>query len=249
MNIKKVLGYTIPPVVSLLIGAAFGYQYAKRELEDEYEDMLVEEVMRLRESYKLKYKKDEYETPEKAEKALADRRLQQRRDEAVETFTGKRSGQQIPVRTARPTEDLSERDLQEIAASLAEEEGYIQGDHGEELDVEPGLFDRQKPYIISVEAFLHENMNDFDRPTYTYYSDDDVLADEDGSPIEDIDEMVGRENLDKFGHMSKDPDLLYIRNHLQQKDIELRIVRNSYANLIKGAVDDDRPPRHIRRAA
>lgn len=254
MNIKKVLAFTIPPIITLAIGAVVGYQYAKQELEDEYEDMLVQEIMELRDSYKQKYKKGEYETPEQAEKALSERR-QQKRDEAVETFTGKRSGQQIPVRPTRTSmPDVSESDLQEIAETLAREEGYIQDDNGEEeLDVEPGLFDRQRPYIISVDDFLHENMNDFDRPTYTYYSDDDVLADEDGSPIEDIDEMVGRDNLDKFGSLSKDPDLLYIRNHLQQKDIELRIIRNSYTNLIRASVDNDEngprrgSSRHTRR--
>lgn len=240
MNIKKVLGYTVPPVITLLAGMFIGHQRAKSQLAEEFEAELAQEIDELRSAYARKYKREEYETPEKARETLSTQRPPQGFTPR-KTFIGPRSGQEIPESPYHRPPDVSDADLQNIATSLAKEEGYIQGHNGEEdWLMESQNFDENLPHIITVDEFLsNTDDNNYDRPTYAYYSDDDVLLDESGQIIEDIDDIVGRENLQRFGEGSKNPNLIYIRNRNIEKDIEITRIPDSYQNLMREASQKD----------
>lgn len=73
-----------------------------------------------------------------------------------------------------------------------------------------------KPYVISPEKFGEED--DYDEVTLTYYADK-VLTDEDDDVIEDIDELIGKESLNKFGVY--EDDAIYVRNEARRCDYEI----------------------------
>lgn len=63
-------------------------------------------------------------------------------------------------------------------------------------------------YVIHYEEFVNNESN-YSQETLTYYAGDDILTDQMNTPIYDYQKMTGK--LD-FGHGSKDPNIVFIRN-------------------------------------
>lgn len=68
--------------------------------------------------------------------------------------------------------------------------------------------DPKEPYIIHQDEFIADEM-DFHQDTLTYYAGDDIMADSDDTPIYNYAGLMGEL---RFGHGSKDPNVVYIRN-------------------------------------
>jgi hypothetical protein len=98
------------------------------------------------------------------------------------------------------------------------------------------------PYVIHVDE-RHES--GYTESTLTYYAGDDVLCDERDKIIEDQDLVVGVMNLDRFGHGSGDPNIVYIRN--DDLAIEVEVVKSdrTFAEDVHGITHSD-PPRERR---
>jgi hypothetical protein len=100
-------------------------------------------------------------------------------------------------------------------------------------DDEKDLRDRRTPYILEKDEYL-ESDSDFNQTTVTYYAGDETLADERDDIIEDIDKVVGLANLQRFGHGSGDPRVLYVRNELLEIDYEILLHEDKYKDLVAG---------------
>jgi hypothetical protein len=88
----------------------------------------------------------------------------------------------------------------------------------------------------------------YQQVTITFFEGDDVLSDERDQVIEDIEETVGVENLKQFGHGSKDPKIVYIRNDRLELDFEVVQSQNKYVEEVLGFVQhsDQRKIRKFR---
>lgn len=64
------------------------------------------------------------------------------------------------------------------------------------------------PYIIHYDEFIN-NESDFAQETLTYYAGDDIMADQEDTPLYGFSDLMGEL---KFGHGSNDPNVVYIRN-------------------------------------
>lgn len=138
-----------------------------------------------------------------------------------------------PVTSAEETKS-------ETPMYIIDEDGF---DYGEEIPNRSA----DAPYIISSDEFM-EGECDYIQNTLTYYEADDVLADEHDEAIENVDKLVGNLNLTKFGHGSKDPNLVYIRNEAIEVDFEIVKNKRSFASEVHGFIqhDDHRSPRKFR---
>jgi hypothetical protein len=87
---------------------------------------------------------------------------------------------------------------------------------------------RMLPYAITFEEFCEKFYN-HDKNTITYYSKDDVLVDEDETPVEDPAWTIGSDTLDKFGVGSDDPDVVYVRNEKLAIDYEVIRIDGYYS--------------------
>lgn len=85
----------------------------------------------------------------------------------------------------------------------------------------------RKPEVISPEEF--GEIDEFDTETLFYYADG-VLTDSDNNPIEDVDNIVGRESLTHFGEY--EDDSVFVRNHEQQIDYEILLDPGKFADAI-----------------
>lgn len=92
------------------------------------------------------------------------------------------------------------------------------------------------PYVIHADE-RHER--DYTETTLTYYAGDDVLCDDKDKVIEDQDMVVGLENLDRFGHGSNDPNIVYIRNDGLAVEVEVVRSERTYAEDVHGMTHSD----------
>lgn len=90
------------------------------------------------------------------------------------------------------------------------------------------LFGKKPPYIITLDEYASENSG-YEQYTLTYHVPDDMLVKLNGDEFKGkIDQVVGRDNLQKFGQDSGDPGCVYIRNEALEFDIELIRDLNPY---------------------
>lgn len=88
------------------------------------------------------------------------------------------------------------------------------------------------PYIISVDEF-EEGDQGFNKNSCTYYQKDNVLADDQDQPVDDIDELIGRQNL-QFGNSSGQKDVVFVRNTNMEVDFEIARSYGSFAEEVLG---------------
>jgi len=104
-----------------------------------------------------------------------------------------------------------------------------------------------RPYVIPAKEW-YLNETNYDQITLTYWADDDVLADDGNRMIHEIDTVVGATNLHRFGFLSEDPDIVYVRNEQLKADYEITKDERNYAEIVLGIpVDDERDSKVPRR--
>lgn len=87
--------------------------------------------------------------------------------------------------------------------------------------------ENSKPYVITPEEF-GEN-SDYECYSLTYYDADEILADEDDELIEDVDNTVGLDSLERFGE--HEDDSVFVRNDAMKRDYEILLDRRSYSEV------------------
>lgn len=89
-----------------------------------------------------------------------------------------------------------------------------------------------EPYIVSEDEFAE---GEYITVNLEYYLDDQCLiTTEDTQLVDNVDKIVGEENLTKFGHGSGDPTLVYVRNDVLEVDYEITKCEGSYAQIHLG---------------
>jgi len=118
----------------------------------------------------------------------------------------------------------------EVAGRLVQSLGYRGKD-----SVGPDALtrNRKRPYLLRADEYF-ESDNNFDQITLTYYQGDDSLADEADQLVEDVDAVVGKANLDCFGQISGDPNVVYVRNEKLRADYEIILDHRTYKELVTG---------------
>ncbi|ALY08652.1 hypothetical protein CAPNMURICA_52 [Arthrobacter phage CapnMurica] len=110
--------------------------------------------------------------------------------------------------------------------------------------------DINTPYVIPVQAYMDDE-NMYDQLTLTYYAGDKTLVVEDSDEVvEDIDQTIGFENLNKFGEESGNDDTVYVRN--DKREIEYEVLRDpgKYSENVQGIDtwdDSPEPKKPIRK--
>lgn len=102
---------------------------------------------------------------------------------------------------------------------------------------------KEAPYVIHKEEFFGDDSYESSL-TFTYFEGDDVLVDESDEVITKKDEVVGMDNLTKFGHGSEDPNVVYIRNDRLQQDMEILLHKSHYAKEVLGLEEEPEDLRH-----
>jgi hypothetical protein len=244
-------------VVCLAAGGAGGYFIAKSTLRKFYEDLASEEIAQAKEFYAGFHKVDEDGGPITPQAILQERHGAEAAAEAVNRYRG----------TAAETPTRSEEDL---IAEAAYEQGSPHDDEVDEAQMakleesarsvwDGPVFDYDeevakrtptKPYLITHDEYFAAE-KEYDTQSLTYYDADDTLADEKDQPIREIDQVIGEENLVRFGVASQDPNIVYVRNDRLETDYEISRSGGSYLEEVLGIEEDDTAGelRHSNRTA
>lgn len=161
----------------------------------------------------------------------------------------------------RELKDLANQNKADIAKAFTEHLGYIpvediqEDESDDESDDEDELLEdpsddipdyERNPAVISKEIF--DEASEYEKITLTYYVRDSTLTDSDG-PIDNVEFVVGHHALSRFGGISRDPNIVYVRNYRMESDFEIVKNKHSYIEALTGFVDREdnkRPPRKMR---
>ena len=86
------------------------------------------------------------------------------------------------------------------------------------------------PYIIHEEEYMEDEMG-YHQETLTYYQGDDIMADTDETPIYNYQGMMGEL---RFGHGTKDPSVVYIRNEKIHMEWEILLDEGTFSEEVLG---------------
>lgn len=126
--------------------------------------------------------------------------------------------------------EIAERKLREANVF---DNGMPEWDYASELNRRMD----QTIYTITHDEFFG-NERTWKQDQLTYYQGDDMLCDQLNVPIYNYRKLVGEEL--KFGHGSKDPNIVFIRNELEEIEFEICLDEGSYEAEILGlTIDDD----------
>jgi len=216
-----------------IVWAASGYVFAKKRLEKKYQEIAQEEIDLIRDLYFEKEKKLSIRVDSGPVKEPLEH-LIEKQGYGVPTPEDQRYTEAEQAAIDRANAEAAQAELEaepEITSVFA--------DHVDEWDWEIEKQIREEghdevPYVITNEEFDAKE-HGWDHVTLTYFEGDDVLADDQDVPVDDQDAMVGLGNLQKFGHGSGDPNVVYVRN--PELHIEIEIVHSD-----KKFVDERRDP-------
>jgi len=209
--------------LSLAVGSVTGFFVAKKRLESRYSDIAQQEIAEAKQFYGALYKKEEYSTPESAMETLH-RHHDTLAKDAVEAL---RDYQGVAL-----IQDEKSEEVVSVVTNVFADSGDDNFNYEEEVTTRQP----DKPYVISQEEFM-QNDSSHEQVTVTYYQGDDVLSDERDKPIEDVDATVGELNLQRFGHGSKDHNIVYVRNERIGLDLEVVRSKGKYAQEVLGFVE------------
>lgn len=230
-------------LVAMTTGVALGYKVAEKRLSTKFDALLEEEIAKTKEHYDLLSKRGDFETPEAAVEKLIE---SDEEKELVSTYAGKKirvvegeNGSKIEEVTETENHDGDEI---EVTKTTRRNIFVNNVEIDEEFDYEKELAQRGEtdPYVISAEEFL-ENETDFTQINLTYYAGDDVLSDEEDRTV-DNKSVVGENNLQKFGHGSKDRNVVYIRNPRFKTEYEVVRSQGKFAVEVLGFNEKDVKP-------
>jgi hypothetical protein len=99
------------------------------------------------------------------------------------------------------------------------------------------------PYVIHHDEFFADEM-DFTQSTFTYYSGDDIMTDEDESPVYNYKDKTGPL---LFGHGSGDPNVVHVRNEKLKAEYEILFDPGMYSIEVLGLeLEDNQRVKHLK---
>ena len=228
--------------LGVVAGGVGGYFLAKKQLKSFYEDLATQEIEEARVFYRGLNKVNDdgevlspMEVLETCDPAEAARLIREYRGEEVEANTiAPNSIEAAKLAQGTPYDDQVDEEIMtrlEKKALQDSAEGFnVFKDSSFDLEEEKKHRSSKKPYVITHDEYFQAEL-EYENISLTYYEEDDTLVNENDTPISDVDVHIGDESIVRFGHGSKDPNIVYVRNDRLQTDFE--VVRSTGSYLVE----------------
>lgn len=238
----------VASVLSAAAGAVAGYMYALKLLEKKFAELALEEIEDARLYYARRNKDGEFADPVALASGYADEVVEEISEKLVESKTFAEQLGYIPGEPPAKQDEKQQIEVKEsLSKNIFDSSQPVEDEDDEfDLEAEKQKRDPKRPYILSHDEFFNAEY-DWNQNSLTYFQGDDVLVDEQDSPINDVRNTIGEENL-RFGHGSKDANIVYIRNHKLELDFEVTRSFGKYTEEVLGAIEHEekRGPRKFR---
>ena len=200
-------------------GACIGSVVTWRLVKKYYNNIANEEIADVKDWYARKY-------GEKSESKKADAVGDAIRE-------GIKDGMKKPV---------TENDIRNLAAKL-QNMGYVdysnKGDEPvkktEKIEEKEEVDDVERPYVIDPKYF--DEYDDYNAINLTLYADGVLVDDSSNEPVEDVDETVGLDNLNRIGDYEE--DAVHIRNDKLRCDYEILCDTKKYSEICPHPAEDE----------
>lgn len=219
-------------IVSLAAGGFVGYKVTKGKLETKYSAIADDEIQEAKIFYAT-LNKTNYSTPGEAVQALipGDEQVVQ----VMRDYNGisKKKAVELVIQTPPAVSNIfvNNKPLSEVDF---------------DYDAEAPSRASGNPYVITFDEYF-QNEGDYTSVSMTYFVVDGVLLDENEEQVEDVDTVVGETNLERFGHGSKDNNVVYIQNDEKQMVFEIVRSLGSYVEEVLGIVEPARSAPKVRK--
>lgn len=205
-------------IIGAAAGVAGGYFLAKKRLEKVFAEKADSEIAEAREFYSRRVNKigenGEALTPQ-------DILVAEHGEEALEALT--RYQGNVPE-VDEEDEALLAKTVTKVEVKEEVVERNVFNDPTFDLQVELEARSTEKPYVISHDEFFDSD-KEYESQVLTYFEADDTVVDEGDKALDDPDRLIGEDTLNRFGHGSRDKNVVYARNDRLEMDFE--IVRGS----------------------
>jgi len=202
--------------VGVAAGFTVGYFVVGKRMKTKYSKIAEDEISEMRDHYLKKTVAAEPKPP--VEVVVEERRYDEAEQRAIDEANAK-----------FPAEE--ETEVISTNSRVVQESSQVNVFNTETWDYATEVKSRKSdvPYIIHVDEF-RQNEPEHQQLTYTYYEQDDILADIRNTQIDDMDAVIGLGNLGRWGHGSNDENIVYVRNEELSLDIEILRDRGSFAD-------------------
>lgn len=255
--------------VGAVAGGYVGFRIAEKRMRVKFDELLEEETVQVREHYHQKLMAHDAESQKPALSDLATFSQQQKTAEelpeelgyvppsASATLSGKTPAQ--IMRDAPETEQM--REVREEGERMVSEIEDVNPDRrGEraqfvretqnifaERDAKAPVWDYSTeiksrnpafPYVVHTDEY-RENLLEHDQKDLTFYEGDGVLCGDNDVIVDDQDEAIGIDNLNRFGHGGADGNTVHVRNEVREIDYEVVRSHGSYSLEVHGIDPDE----------
>ncbi len=143
-----------------------------------------------------------------------------------------------PIRVVDPLERMDQRNTaklistgEKVAEMVVSNIFSDISDDDWDYEYERSTRTEDEPYIIHVDEFVSDEMGWDSQSTITWYEGDQILTDTHDTPIYNPTSVVGEL---RFGHGSKDPNVVYVRNEKLQAEYEILRDEGNYMDEVLG---------------
>jgi uncharacterized protein YneF (UPF0154 family) len=219
--------------LSLAFGCAGGYYFAKKKFEKDFHERVDSEVAQAREFYSALNKTGSYSSPQ----VVAERRglfvgppieettrVLHEAVHAIQSYQGRSPANEETLddeKSVQEDRNIFKGVVKMVTTDTRKYEDYVAARNADE------------PYVISSDEFMNNEMN-LRQETLTYYAGDDVLADSRDEQVEDVNRLVGENNLQRFGQWSNDPRVVYVRNERVRIEFEIILSEGNFSEEVLG---------------
>lgn len=196
-----------------ITGAAAGWYITDRKLRKKYEQIAEEEISEMREHFRARLVARETPKPDVEDLGKMTEKL----------------GYDKPSQPW-PASDPPVPEVDEEVDGEVETQNVFET-YAWDIEAEKAKRNEDDPYVIHVDE---RNEDEYTQTTMTYYEGDDVLTDSSDRVVHEVDSIVGIENMDRFGHGSNDPNIVYVRNEKLAVDIEVVKSEGTYEEEVMG---------------
>ena len=211
-------------VVGFVGGYAAGYIYDKRKSE--------EQVFTYSPDDFTSDEEDEIDEIRESLNASFDKFREEQLKSQVDHPAGSRMDEVSSV--AVDLDELVEEDVEDVeepVVSIFSEET----DDSWDWDVELKKRSSDAPYVIHEDEYMSNDEDSQPQMTATYYEGDDIMADENDTPIYNWRDIIGTLH---FGHGSRDANTFYVRNERMKHDYEIIRDGGKFAEVVLGLEEE-----------
>lgn len=231
---QQILILGVTAGVSAVVTGAIVWKVVQKRETLRYEAILEQELAETRAFYQGLQKPDLKELGAKLQEGMLDSNSLTKAVEAIKQYD-KVGSEEAPPKEV--PESVTTNIFVEGQPMVADDFDY---------DAELPLRSVDTPYVISHDEFM-QGEKEYVQSSLRWFDGDDILTDDKNVPIDEVDMVVG-ECVHKFGHGSKDPRIVYVRNERMEVDFEVVKDDGTYAEYV-GFKHSDRPAsRKVRRS-